>query len=280
MRNTVLFLLFLAGATILGCGSSETTTAIPVEERFQKGKALFDDEEYLAAINEFNIITLQNQGSAYADSAQFLIAESHFRRGEWLVAATEYGYLKRSYPASPLVPEAQYKLALSYYNLSPKSMLDQQYTKKAIDEFQAFRDYYPTNEHSADADDKIKELNNRLAKKAYDTARLYETMEYYKASIFYYDDIIERYHDTQYAPLAYLGKVGVLITRGRYEEARVELQKFYDRFPDSVLKSRADALKDQIDKQLEERNKVTGKSRGERGPMGEGEAAQRQRLPR
>ncbi len=280
MRHILLCTLCLAGALLAGCGSSETLQTISVEERFRHAMSLFDDEDYLAAINEFNIITLQNQGSAYADSAQFFIAESHFRRGEWLVAATEYSYLKRSYPASPLVPEAQYKLALSYYNLSPKWMLDQQYTKKAVDEFQAFRDYYPANRHGPDADEKIKELNNRLARKAYETASLYETMEDYKAAGLSFDDVIERYHDTQYAPLAYLGKVRVLIARKRYEEARAELQKFYDRFPNSVLQSRADALKDAIEKKLQSGgSNVTGKSSDTIGSADQ-EVARKERVSR
>jgi outer membrane protein assembly factor BamD len=216
-----------------------------------------EDEDYLRAINEFTIITLQHQGSAFADSAQFFLGECRFRRSEYLVGATEYGYLKRSYPASPLVPEAQYKLALSYYYLAPKPMLDQQYARKAIDELQAFVEYYPANTHKEDAEAKIKELNTRLARKAYDTARLYETMEYYKSSIFYFDDIIERYHDTDFAPLAYLGKVEVLIARKKYEDARSTLQKFYERFPDSVLKSQADKLKGSIDSQLQSVNHAT-----------------------
>jgi outer membrane protein assembly factor BamD len=241
----------LAGAVLAGCGSSEVTQTISVEERFRHAKRLFDDEEYLSAINEFTIITLQHQGSAYADSAQFFLAECRYKRGEFLIAATEYSYLKRSYPASPLVPEAQYKLAMSYYNLSPTSMLDQQYTRKAIDEFQAFADYYPKNEHATDAEAKIRELNNRLAKKEFDTAILYQKMQYYKSSLFYFDDVIEKYHDTDYAPLSYLGKVEVLISREKYEEARTALQTFYDRFPNSVLKSRADSLKKQVDNELE-----------------------------
>jgi outer membrane protein assembly factor BamD len=223
---------------------------------------------------------LQHQGSAYADSAQFFLAECRFHRGEYLVAATEYGYLRRSYTASPLGAEAQYKLALSYYNLSPKSVLDQQYTKKAIEEFQAFRDYYPTNEHAEDADAKIMELNTRLAKKAYDTAELYQTMEYYKASIFYYNDIIEKYHDTQYAPLAYLGKVRVLISRKKYADARTTLLQFYDRFPDSVLKSRADQLKEQIDKEGDGGNKVTGTSGNVIGFPNTGSLIQQERISR
>ncbi len=241
---------------------------------------LFEDEDYLPAINEFTIITLQHQGSAYADSAQFFLAECRFLRHEYLVAATEYGYLRRSFPASPLVPEAQYKLALSFYNLSPKWMLDQQYTRKAIDEFQAFVEYYPNHPHADDAAAKIMELNTRLAKKSYETAQLYETMEYYKASILEFGHIIEKYHDTEYAPLAYLGKVQVLITRKKFEEARTELQKFYDRFPNSVLKSTADKLKERIDKELQGSNRVTDKQSDVPGRMGSGDFTERQKVPR
>lgn len=238
--------------------------------------AMLDDEDYLHAINEFTIITLQHQGSAYADSAQFFLAECRFRRGEYLVAATEYGYLKRSYPASPLVPEAQYKLALSYYNLSPPSMLDQQYTRKAIDEFQAFVEYYPSSVRAEEASAKIMEMNTRLARKTYETARLYETMEYYKSSIYYFDDIIEKYHDTEFAPLAYLGKVEVLITRKKYEDARTALQKFYDRFPNSVLQSRADKLKETINKELQGINHVTSQPSNVVRSTGTGELTQQQ----
>ncbi len=267
----------LAGAFALhGCGSSEEVTTVPVEERFRTAMAMLDDEDYLHAINEFTIITLQHQGSAYADSAQFFLAECRFRRGEYLVAATEYGYLKRSYPASPLVPEAQYKLALSYYNLSPPSMLDQQYTRKAIDEFQAFVEYYPSSVRAEEASAKIKEMNTRLARKTYETARLYETMEYYKSSTYYFDDIIEKYHDTEFAPLAYLGKVEVLITRKKYEDARTALQKFYDRFPNSVLQSRADKLKETINKELLGINHVTSQPSNVVRSTGTGELTQQQ----
>jgi outer membrane protein assembly factor BamD len=277
---TIVVAASLTFAFVFGCGGSETTTTISAEERFRKAKSLFDDEDFLPAINEFTIITLQHQGSAYADSAQFFLAECRFHRGEYLVAASEYGYLRRSYPASGLGSKAQYKLALSYYNLSPKSMLDQQYTRKAIDEFQSYREYYPTDEHAEDADAKIMELNTRLAQKAYETAQLYETMEYNKASLFYYDDIIEKYHDTQYAPLAYLAKAELLITRKKYEEAQTTLQKFNDRFPNSVLKSRADKLKMRIDKESQGSNKVTGTSGDLVEPSGTTSLTQRGGTPR
>src|SRR5207249_2589596 len=128
---------------------------------------------------------LQYPGSGVADDAQYYLAESHFKREEYLLAAEEYQALNRNMPSSPFVPLAQYKTALCYYYLAPKSSLDQKYTAKAIDEFQSFIEYYPTHEMVPDAESKINELNTRLAKRLYDTAMLYMTMEYYKSATIY-----------------------------------------------------------------------------------------------
>ncbi|MBI5474597.1 MAG: outer membrane protein assembly factor BamD [Ignavibacteriae bacterium] len=242
---TITTLFFLAG-----CGSSEVVTNLPPEERFAKAKQLFDDEDYLEAINEFTVITLQYQGSSVAADAQFYLAEARFMRHEYLLASYEYQTLKRNMGASSRVPEAQYKLGLCFYNLSPKSRLDQQYTKKAIDELQAYVEYYPNDARVGDATEKIRELTTRLAKKEYDSAELYATLDYHKAALAYYDNVIEKYHDTEYAPLSYLGKTELLMGRKKYREAKVEITRFLDRFPNSVLRSRGDKLNEQIDSEL------------------------------
>ena len=137
---------------LTGCGSSEETVVVTPEKRFEHAKALFDDEDFQEAISEFTVITLQYQGSGVAADAQFYLAESRFQREEYLLASFEYGVLRRNYPASPRTGEAQYKIGLCYYNLSPRSSLDQKYTYRAIDEFQAFVEYNPSNEFALDAE--------------------------------------------------------------------------------------------------------------------------------
>jgi outer membrane protein assembly factor BamD len=254
-RLILLSLVLAAAALTVGCSSSETTESSSPEIRFNQAKKLFDDREYLDAINEFTVVTLQYSGSAFASEAQFYIGECRFNRGEYLLAAFEYNQLKRNYPASPRVPEAQYKLALSYYNLSPRPLLDQQYTRKAIDEFQSFVEYYSGNERAVDADAKIRELTTKLAKKAMDTARLYTTMGYYKAAQFYFDDVIERYHDTEFGPLAYIEKTELLITRKKFEDADGTISKFISLYPNNVLRARADDLKAEAVKGLAEKKK-------------------------
>lgn len=256
VRRGSIVLLAAVALLLSGCSSGESTKAMTVEERFSHAKALFDKENYLDAINEFTVITLQYQGSTYAADAQYYLGECRLQREEYLLAAFEYMVVKRNYPASPRVPDALYKLAFSYYKLSPKSSLDQQYTKRALDEFQSFVEYYPSHAMAVDAETRIKELNTRMAKKQYDTARLYAIMEYYRAALFYYDDVIEKYHDTEYAPLAYIDKVDLLVSRDRYKDASVEVNRFLEHYPNSVLRGRMEKFKTEIDEVLKPRSRT------------------------
>ncbi len=231
-----------------GCGSSESTSLGSAEQRFNHAKQLFDNGDYLEALNEFTVVTLQFSGSAFASDAQFYLGECRYNRGEYLLAAFEYQQLKKNYPASPRVAEAQYKLAMAYYQLSPKITLDQQYTRKAIDEFQTFVEYYPGNPHAADADQKIRELTDKLARKEIQVARQYVALGYTKAALFYYDDVIERYHDTEYGPLAYVEKAEYLVQKKRYDEADAVITKFLSLHPNNVLKARAEQVKQDVER--------------------------------
>lgn len=252
----LMFVSLVIPALLAGCGSSEAVKELTADDRFKHAKALYDDRDYLEAINEFTVITLQNQGSSVAPEAQYYLAECRFDRGEYLLAAFEYQVLRRNYPASPRAGDAQYKLGLCYYNLSPRSYLDQEYTRKAIDEFQSFVEYYPQNQNVPDADAKIKELTIRLAKKQYDTARLYSVMEYYKAALMSYDEVIEKYHDTEYAPLAYEGKIDLLMSRHHYREAKEEIDRFLAKNPNSVLRNRFETQAKTAEREIQLGNNV------------------------
>lgn len=245
------YLFFVVASNVfLACGSSDVMQNLSAEDHFEMGKKAFDEEEYLEAINHFEIVKLQFSGSAVADDAQFYLGECRYKREEYLLAAEEYRTLIRNFSASPFVPQSQYNIALSYYKLVPKSTLDQQNTYRAIDEFQSFIDYYPTHELVSSAEAKIRELNNHLAKKDYETAELYMKLTYYKAATFYFSRVIEKFHDTPYAELSYVGKVQALFARKRYLEAKQELEKFFERFPNSKFFNEMKNLEYDIDKQL------------------------------
>jgi outer membrane protein assembly factor BamD len=259
-NNIFILLLFVILSTLLaGCGSNEATKQLSAEERYELGLKSFKGEDYLAAIEEFKVVSLQYQGSKVADSAQFYMAECRFLREEYILAAFEYDVLLRTMPSSIFVPRARFKQATCYYELSPKSILDQNYTRKAIDYYQAFLEYHHTDTLVPLAEQRIIELNTKLAQKDFENGMTYMHMEYYKAASYYFDLVLDKYHDTKYAEPALLKKAEALTNRKKYADAKETLEKFRDKYPSSVLKSDADKLYSDIETGL--RNEKTNKQK-------------------
>jgi outer membrane protein assembly factor BamD len=231
VRNV--FIAVLALFFIWGCSSTSELINLSAEDRFANGMRLYNDEDYLEAINEFQSLLLQYPGNEVADDAQYYLAMSRYERGEQLLAAYEFSKLIKNMPASDFVPNAQYMLAESYYQLSPNFALDQSYTINAIKEFQAFIEFFPTDERVTEAEKKMRELNDKLAQKEYNTAYIYERLEYNTAALIYYNSVLETYHDTRFAPMASYNKIKLLIERNRNEEALVETKRFLEKFPDN-----------------------------------------------
>jgi len=242
--NNLLSLIVLASVAVFlfGCGSEDDLTQMSAEERFAIGKAQFDDKEYLKAIESFRLIVLQYPGSEVADDAQFLMAEARFIREEYLLAAFEYDVLMRSMSTSPFVPQARFRKALCYYRLSPSSHLDQEHTRLAVDEFQAFIEYSPTDTLVPQAESMIKELIERLAEKEFKTGLLYMTMEYYRAATISFEHVMEKYHDTKFAESALLKKAEAAYYRKKYDDARALLAEFRVKYPASAFAKDADDL--------------------------------------
>lgn len=242
--------LFIFGLTLFGCSSAIDTTNLGSQERLDYAIRLYNDEDYELAISELQSIILQFPGNTVIDDAQYYLAMSRFARGELILAAFEFSKLIKNMPASEFVPQAQFMLAESYYELSPNYSLDQKYTKKAIEEYQAFLDFFPANPNVPEAEKKIRELNDKLAEKEYNSAMIYEKLEYYIAAMKYYDNVVEIYHDTQYAPMALYNKINILRSRDKNFDALNEISKFLQRYPNDQRANELENLKTSLEKQL------------------------------
>ena len=235
---------------IYGCSSTRDVNEMSADERLQYAISLYNDEDYQEAATEFESILLQYPGSSMVDDAQYYLGMCRFLRDEYILAAYEFSKLIKNIPASDFVPQAQYMLAESYYELSPDYTLDQKYTVKAIDEFQAFIDFFPLNEKVGEAEQKISELNDKLAQKEFTIAYIYQKLDYYSASLQYYENVVEIYHDTQYAPLALYNKIQLLMERDREDEALSEMRRFVRLYPDDQNFEKVNDLKNSLEAKL------------------------------
>lgn len=239
--------MLFAAALISGCGSSKNPidTDDP-QKAFDIAKKKFDRKEYVDAIDDFSFIKIRFPGTDVSDKVQYYLASSYYWQKEYILAAYEFESFVKNYQLSPLMPDAKYMLGNTYYALSPKFSLDQQFTKEAVNQYLSYIETYPQDKNTADAESKIKELRNKLAYKDYWTAELYMKTDNYKAASLYYQAVYDDYIDSDWADDAMVGQADAFINGRRFEDAKKVLEKFYKLFPNSNLKTKADRLNSRI----------------------------------
>lgn len=206
----------------------------------------YDKKEYLQAIDDFSLIKIKFSGTKVADKAQYYLAMCYYQRKEYILGASEFESLLKNYSTSTYAVSGRYQLAMCYYGLSPEFALDQTYTKYAIVEFQNFLELYPNDKLAPDAESRIKELKNKLAFKEYKSGELYMKMDNYKAAIYYYENVLQQYFETDYADDALYGKIQALILKNRKDEALKEVERFEKKFPNSEYIGRVESIKSNL----------------------------------
>lgn len=231
-------LLFCAAFTV-SCGKRSRSAGPSAEESFRRAMDKFERGKYLDASDELTLITLNYSGSSIIDSAQYFLGEAHFRMKEYYIAASEYQRLIDQFPSSPLVDDAKYKVGLSYYKLSPNYQLDQENTVKAIKEFQEFTEFFPESELVPSVLKTIMEARVKLAKKTYRNGVLYFKMRDFESAIVYFDDVLNNYYDTIYAPQAMFDKGKSYARMKKYDDAENTYRKLLEKYPNSPAAGQA-----------------------------------------
>ena len=240
MYKYLFYLLIIV--IFMNCAGNKPQPEWTASQYFKYAIEKFNDEDYYDAANEFTVIVLRYAGSTVVDSAQLYLADCHFKMEEYIIAAAEYEKLINYMSQSPLVPEAQYKLAESYFQLSPRASLDQNYTEKAIREFQNFIEDFPTNELKESAEKRILLCREKLATKQYKNAESYRKMREFDAALIYYSIVINEYYDTTLADDALIGKMKVHSEMKDFESVKSDYVKFKELFPQSDLSKEADTF--------------------------------------
>ncbi len=253
----------LLGLLILfaGCSGTGRIAYDTPQEAFGKGRAFYEEGKYDAAIQYFQGAFSFGRTHQWAADAQLYLARTHKASGDYLLAANEYERFTKIYRADPRLPEANFEWASTYAELSPESALDQTDTKRAIQEFQLFIDRYPNHELVNEAQEVIVSLRSKLAKKQFDTAKLYERRELYEAAALSYEAVFDLYPDTPWAQPALVGSMRAFIA---YSDQSIRIRQAsrlqsavrnYDRltqiFRDSPYLKEAEELFEQAQERLE-----------------------------
>jgi len=231
-----------------GCSGKKINYAeLTPEQQLEAAKKLFNREKYYAAQEQFRMIVLRNPGNVIVDQAQYYLAESYFYEGKYIMAIEEYEKLIRSLPNSPYIDDAYYKVGLCYYELSPGYALDQEYTYKAISQFESFLARYPDSQLRKQVLEKLQDCHNKLARKVYKTGELYRKMNYLRAAVISYKDVVDEYSDSEFVPNSLYWIVKCNIEMDNIEEAQEYYNKLKSSYSNTVWASRANEEVQKID---------------------------------
>ena len=193
MRNNI-YIVFLV---LFACSTLQIDDSI--ESVFNNGKESLSKSNYNRAKGEFEFVILNSPLSSYASDAYFYLAESKFYLGKYEDAIIDYEkYLNIPVRDVFLSKKCELMICKSWFNLSNNVMKDQTETKIAIDKLQYYIEKDSMLEYIMQINDMILSLRNRLAEKDFKTALLYMQLEKNESALIYFQNIIDRFYDSNY----------------------------------------------------------------------------------
>lgn len=235
MRKSILFLLTI-GILFTSCGEYQKLLKSSDNElKYDKAVDYFNAKKYTKAVYLFDEITPVFRGTDRSELILNYLANSYIGQKDYFSASEYFKTYVKSYPRGRFIQEARYMIGYCYYKDSPDYKLDQEVTYKAISALQEYIDLYPETERTADAVKLQNELNDKLAKKYYQNAKLYYNLGTYMGNNYSSAVITAENGLKKYPSNAYREDFLILILQAKYQEAMLSTQdKKQERFQNVI----------------------------------------------
>jgi outer membrane assembly lipoprotein YfiO len=161
------------------------------------GVSLYDFVEH-PSIEIFKKIVEKVPYSSYATLAEYKLGLLFLQLGRYDEARDAFQKVIDDYPESEWAMPAKYQLAIATAKASPGIGYDSTSLEEASARLNEFIKKHPDAQISAQAEEQLKGIRNREAKKNFDIAQFYEKQEKYDSALTYYKIVINNYADSGY----------------------------------------------------------------------------------
>ncbi|MDE5989278.1 MAG: outer membrane protein assembly factor BamD [Duncaniella sp.] len=228
----------MLGAAMLlaSCGEyQKVLKSHDADYRLDYAKRAFEQKKYTQAATVLEDIVTQFKGSEKAEDSLYLLALSNYENKDYETAGSYFKTYYTRFPKGKYTELARYYAGYGYYLDSPEPQLDQSGTINAIQELQAFLDYFPKSDKVANAQNAIFELQDKLTLKQLENAQLYYNLGTYLGNNYESAVIVARNAIKDYPYSKYKEDLELLILKARYQEARESIEeKKPDRFREVI----------------------------------------------
>jgi outer membrane protein assembly factor BamD len=250
-RSVIVWALVGLIAVAAGCASGSdakpTTYSGAAEQRFDSAQENLDDDNYLEAIREFNSVRNKFPYSRYAPLSELRIGDAYFDQDKYASAVEQYRNFLQLHPKHPEVSYANWRVALSFYNLMPEDwwLLPPAYerdlakSRDAVRELSLFLKRYPDSKYSERASKLAAKARRRLADHELYVAKFYLERENPRASAMRLRYLLENYSGLGLDPQALFLLARSYIELGDGTKAKTALEDLVEYHPDSALAGQA-----------------------------------------
>ena len=187
--------------------------------KFEYAKRAFEQKRYMQAATLLEDVVTVFRGTERGEESLYLLGLSHYENRDYKTASTYFKNYYQHYPRGQYAELARYYAGYGYYLDSPDSQLDQTGTIKAIEELQAFLDYFPKSDKVAIAQGAIFELQDKLVLKELENAQLYYNLGNYMGNNYESAVITAKNAIKEYPYSKYKEQLEMLVLKARYREA-------------------------------------------------------------
>ncbi|MCF0215747.1 MAG: outer membrane protein assembly factor BamD [Fibrobacteraceae bacterium] len=229
-KHTLFYPLFWATLLLVGCASDQSGKQSHTEfclAKLDGAEELYKNGKYGRAQEKLEEILSLCAGTGAMEKAQFMLAESYFNLELWIEARGEYGSFILNFPGSPFIETAEFRKAISSFNMEYKSSRDDANTTVAMKDFERYRSNYPESPLLDSVNYYYGLLVERMAEKEFQTARLYYRMDKPQASVIYLKEFLDVYKQSKRRKEAFLIIIKSYTELDQFDMARnyVEMAK-------------------------------------------------------
>lgn len=253
-----IILILIAALTLAGCGEYQRVQkSNDPNLKLDYAKRAFEQKKYVQASTLLTEIVTYFKGSEKGEEALYLLALSHYENKDYANAGAYFRTYYQRYPRGKYTELARFYCGYGYYLDSPETQLDQTGTIKAIEELQAFMEYFPSSDKMSIAQNAVFELQDKLTLKELENAQLYYNLGNYLGNNYESAVIVAKNAIKAYPYSRYKEDLEMLVLKSRYQEAmqsieekkvdrfRVVIDEYYsfiNNYPESPYRKEADNI--------------------------------------
>ena len=234
---------------LCGCAATVQPPLMGSGDSLDHARRLMERRDYIGASEWLTGYVGGHAGSVDVDEAVYLLGECRLLGKEYAMAQVEFERLLRDYPESDSNSAGSFKLAEAMQKQSRMEDFDQEFTVRALEQYQRYLREYPGHWLNPEAERRVAQLRTQLAKKLLDTGNLYMKLSYVTAARMYYERVRTDYSDTPVIGEAEIGLARCDAVLGKRDEALAALREMEARFKGQPLGNKAAEARHEIERE-------------------------------